>query len=82
MCGLSLRFAKDNQDYVIDHQDYEFFFTEEMFLKLVDNISIRKFHKCKSHIVYDPDLLVKDYSTSIFSKIRVHFNITDLEMKE
>ena len=82
LCGLSLRFMEGNRDYVIDHNDYEFFFSEEQFLKLISNINIRKYKQCNIKSVYDSTLYVKDHASEKFKQIRDHYQITNIELEQ
>ena len=45
LLSLSLRFSDDNE-YVINNKNYEFFFTEDKFLKATEKITIKDFKKC------------------------------------
>ena len=82
MAGLSLRFLDGKKDYVINHYNYEFFFEEEQFVRLISNIQVINYKKCNAKIVYDPNLLVRDYATETFKRIREHFNVFDLELEQ
>lgn len=73
---------EENRDYVIDNGNYEFFFSEKQFLKLISSIKIRKYNQRKTYLVYDPILYVKDHANEMFTQIRDRFNITNFELEQ
>lgn len=79
LCALTLRFDKGN-NYVIDDKDWQFFFTENEFLSVMEKVNIKNFKKCTTYLVYDPNLVIVDYSTEAFKMIREKWKVNDLEL--
>jgi Phosphatidylinositol-4-phosphate 5-Kinase len=78
-----LRFCKVNLDYETFPTHTNFYFCEDVFFEIFEDLNIRELEKRKFYLVYDPNLLLIEHMPKIFAEIREkNFIFFEVESKK